>query len=156
MLLNEVFYAHQGCIYLIKNTMKTATLWITINNAFCFNKFKKNYKYIQILGWQRWIFSSYYSSFQCHIFQKTFQYADLVLKNNSLLLSILKTIVCVCVCVCARVRACMHFHATDKCKVQKNIIYLKYKYFLSLFINLMCLCWIKVLISLKKNESHWP
>ncbi len=113
--------------------MKTATLWITINNAFCFNKLKNCiniYKYCDGKG------EFFAAITPVHIFQKTFQYADLVLKNNSLLLSILKTIVC----VCARVRACMHFHATDKCKVQKNIIYLKYKYFLSLFINLMCLC----------------
>ncbi len=30
MFLKEVSYAYQGCIYLIKNTVKTVTLWNTI------------------------------------------------------------------------------------------------------------------------------
>jgi len=41
MFLKDVSYAHQGWIYLIKNTVKTVILWIIItisnnNTVFCF------------------------------------------------------------------------------------------------------------------------
>ncbi len=41
IFLKEVSYAHQGCIYLIKNTVKTLLLWNTVtissNSFFYFN-----------------------------------------------------------------------------------------------------------------------
>ncbi len=57
MFLKEVSYAHQGCIYLIKNTVKTVILWniITIqNNCFLFEYILKMH-FIPVM--QSWIFS---------------------------------------------------------------------------------------------------
>ncbi len=55
MFLKEVTYIHQGCIYLLKNTVKSAMLWniITIYNNFYF-----------IIIWKYFYISSQYSSIQ--------------------------------------------------------------------------------------------
>ncbi len=71
---NHVYlYAHQGCIYLIKNTVKSVILWniITLsNNSFLFEYILKCNLFLR---WQSWNFSSHYSSLQsCMILQKSF------------------------------------------------------------------------------------
>ncbi len=78
-------YAHQSCIYLIKNTVKTVILWNITNNIIVFLIVKCfKIKFIHLI--QNWIFSRHYSGLQCHmIFQKSFLYADL--------LSMLETVV---------------------------------------------------------------
>ncbi len=62
----QVSSAHQGCIYLIKNTVKTVKLWniITILNS-CFL-----YEYIvkcNLFLWSKLYFQHHYCSLQCHM-----------------------------------------------------------------------------------------
>ncbi len=68
-----VSYAHQGGIYLIKNTVKSVILWniITIQkNWFQFEYIKKNVVYFCDA---KLYFQHHYASLQCHvILQKSF------------------------------------------------------------------------------------
>ncbi len=98
--VEEVSYAHQGCIYWSKYSNEVVLPFkiIIINNnnklllllllLLYFNLFK----FLMV----KLNFQHHYSSLQCHmILQNHSKIADLLLKEHSLLLSMLKTVVVV-------------------------------------------------------------
>ncbi len=58
MFLREVSYAHQGCIYLMKNTVKRVILWniILISNNCCL------FKYILTFNFSQWFKAEFWTS----------------------------------------------------------------------------------------------
>ncbi len=90
MFLKDVFNAHKGCIYLIKNAAKRVILWNIIKSFSIWIYFK--IEFIPVM--QSWIFSIITPVFSVTwSFRKSFEYADLLLKKHFWLLSVLKTVV---------------------------------------------------------------
>ncbi len=85
--LEVVSYGHQGCIYYI---IKTPIMWNTVKTPITFNVITNKIPVMATLYFQH-----HYSSLQCHmIHQKSFYYAEFVLKKQ-----FLKTVVLLNICV---------------------------------------------------------
>ncbi len=87
MFFKEVFYAHQGSIYLIKNRVKCNTMKFFFPFKYFF-LFKHIFKCDWFLWWQSWIFSIITVSSVTWSFRNHSK-ADLLIKKHSLLLSML-------------------------------------------------------------------
>ncbi len=153
MVLKEVFSAHRGCIYWIKNTVKMCDIITIYNNCFlCEYLLKCN-----LFLWSKLYFQHHYSSLQCHmIFRNHYNILIYCSRNISDYYQ-WKKLFC-CFIILRKVWYVLCF-STDESSKEQHLFEMEIfcdiiNALLLLLINLMHPWLIKVFICSKK--SYWP